>query len=170
MEHLKLTSNHSLNREYKLCILGEGAVGKTSLATQFIQGIFISKYDPTIEDVFKKIVEIDGKQFIVEILDTAGVENFTVMRDLYIENSDGFAIVYSITSLVTFNQLHLIYNQIMNIKKEQTAMVLVGNKVDLSHMKRIVHRDKGQTLADEWMCPFYETSAKDSINVDEVII
>ncbi|CAF1553983.1 unnamed protein product, partial [Rotaria sordida] len=166
----KLASNNSLNREYKLCIIGEGAVGKTSLATQFAQGIFISKYDPTIENVFRKTVEIDGKQFIVEILDAAGMENFTVMRDLYIQNSDGFVIVYSITSLVTFNQLHLIYNQIMNIKKQQPAMVLVGNKVDLSDMKRIVRRDKGQTLADKWMCPFYETSAKDPINVDEVII
>ncbi|CAF0995038.1 unnamed protein product [Rotaria sp. Silwood1] len=170
MGHLELVSNHSLNREYKLCILGEGAVGKTSLATQFVQGIFICKYDPTIEDVFKKTIEIDGKQSIIEILDTAGTEKFTAMRNLYIENSDGFVIVYSIISQVTFDQLHLVYNQIMNIKKEQPAIVLVGNKVDLSDTKRIVHRHKGQTLADEWMCPFYETSAKDSINVHEVII
>ncbi len=47
-------------------------------------------------------------------------------------------------------------------------MVLVGNKVDLSDEERVVHREKGQALADQWMCPFYETSAKDSVNVDQV--
>jgi hypothetical protein len=47
---------------------------------------------------------------------------------------------------------------------------LVGNKVDLSDTERTVQREKGQALADQWMCPFYETSAKNSINVDQVII
>jgi alanine-alpha-ketoisovalerate/valine-pyruvate aminotransferase len=49
-------------------------------------------------------------------------------------------------------------------------LVLVGNKVDLSDTGRVVNRERGQALADQWMCPFYETSAKNSINVDQVII
>ncbi|CAF3040817.1 unnamed protein product [Rotaria sp. Silwood2] len=170
MEHLKTSSNQSLNHEYTLCVFGEGAVGKTSLTTQFVEGVFTSKYHTTIEDVFKKTIEVDGKRFILEIVDTAGTENFTAMRDLNIQHSQGFAIVYSITSQATFDHLHYIYNQIMNIKKEQPAMVLVGNKIDLSGMKRAVHREKGQALADEWKCSFYETSAKDSINVHEIFI
>ena len=108
------------------------------------------------------------------------------MRDLYIRNGQGFVIVYSIISEDTFNQLHRIYNQFMTIKvrfysfihlniciskqKEQPALVLVGNKLDLANEQRIVQREKGQQLADQWMCPFYETSAKDSINVDQVNI
>ena len=108
------------------------------------------------------------------------------MRDLYIKNSDGFIIVYSIVSRGTFDELGQIYNQIMSIKvkefllisrderylkqKEQPAMILVGNKVDLSETERTISRDTGQTLADQWMCPFYETSAKTSINVEQVNI
>ncbi|CAF4920276.1 unnamed protein product, partial [Rotaria sp. Silwood2] len=72
MEHLKTSSNQSLNHEYTLCVLGEGAVGKTSLTTQFVEGVFTSKYHTTIEDVFKKTIEVDGKRFILEIVDTAG--------------------------------------------------------------------------------------------------
>jgi hypothetical protein len=53
---------------------------------------------------------------------------------------------------------------------EQPALVLVGNKIDLSDMERVVDREKGQALANQWMCPFYETSAKNSINVDQVVI
>ncbi|CAF1507174.1 unnamed protein product [Rotaria sp. Silwood1] len=170
MEDLQVISNNDFNQEYKLCVLGQGAVGKTSLAIKFVDGVFISRYDPTIEDVYKKTIEIDEKQFSVEILDTAGTEIFTVMRDLYIRNSKGFAIIYSIASQSTFDQVQLFYNQIMNIKKEQPALVLVGNKVDLSKTERIVHREKGQTLADQWMCPFYETSAKHSINVNQIFM
>jgi putative ribosome biogenesis GTPase RsgA len=49
-------------------------------------------------------------------------------------------------------------------------LILVANKVDLSDRERVVHREKGQALADQWMCPFYEASAKNSINVDQVNI
>lgn len=107
------------------------------------------------------------------------------MRDLYIRNSDAFILVYSIVSQITFDQIEIIYNQIRNCKvsrvfylfeieinlkqKDQPAIVLVGNKLDLSPNERIVSRDRGQMLADQWMCPFYETSAKISINVQQVI-
>nr|XP_061803451.1 ras-related protein Rap-1A isoform X3 [Nerophis lumbriciformis] len=59
-------------REYKLVVLGSGGVGKSALTVQFVQGIFVEKYDPTIEDSYRKQVEVDGQQCMLEILDTAG--------------------------------------------------------------------------------------------------
>lgn len=59
-------------REYKLVVLGSGGVGKSALTVQFVQGIFVEKYDPTIEDSYRKKVEVDNEQCILEILDTAG--------------------------------------------------------------------------------------------------
>lgn len=59
-------------REYKLVVLGSGGVGKSALTVQFVQGIFAEKYDPTIEDSYRKQVEIDSQQCMLEILDTAG--------------------------------------------------------------------------------------------------
>lgn len=59
-------------REYKLVVLGSGGVGKSTLTVRFVQGVFIEKYDPTIEDSYRKKVEIDNEQCILEILDTAG--------------------------------------------------------------------------------------------------
>ncbi|CAF4443471.1 unnamed protein product, partial [Adineta steineri] len=93
------------------------------------------KYDATIEDVYKKTVEIDGKQYSLEILDTAGTEEFSAMRDLYVKNGHGFVLVYSITSQATFNDLDEFYDRIIRIKDieihGQPALVLVGNKSDL---------------------------------------
>jgi small GTP-binding protein len=59
-------------REYKIVVLGSGGVGKSALTVQFVQGIFVEKYDPTIEDCYRKQVEINGQQCMLEILDTAG--------------------------------------------------------------------------------------------------
>ncbi|CAD1475463.1 unnamed protein product [Heterotrigona itama] len=61
-------------REYKIVVLGSGGVGKSALTVQFVQGIFVEKYDPTIEDSYRKQVEVDGQQCMLEILDTAGTE------------------------------------------------------------------------------------------------
>ena len=82
--------------ECKIVLLGSGAVGKSSLTVQFVQGVFVEKYDPTIEDSYRKQIEVDGMACILEILDTAGTEQFASMRDLYIKNGQGFIFVYSI--------------------------------------------------------------------------
>lgn len=62
----------AIMREYKIVVLGSGGVGKSALTVQFVQGIFVEKYDPTIEDSYRKQVEVDGQQCMLEILDTAG--------------------------------------------------------------------------------------------------
>lgn len=71
-------------REYKIVVLGSGGVGKSALTVQFVQGIFVEKYDPTIEDSYRKQVEVDGQQCMLEILDTAGT--VSAHSDLYIQH------------------------------------------------------------------------------------
>ena len=71
-------------REYKIVVLGSGGVGKSALTVQFVQGIFVEKYDPTIEDSYRKQVEVDGQQCMLEILDTAGTVCISaVMRSVW---------------------------------------------------------------------------------------
>lgn len=70
-------------REYKIVVLGSGGVGKSALTVQFVQGIFVEKYDPTIEDSYRKQVEVDGQQCMLEILDTAGTVSYSV-RYIYL--------------------------------------------------------------------------------------
>ncbi|KAK0399567.1 hypothetical protein QR680_003111 [Steinernema hermaphroditum] len=155
-------------REYKIVVLGSGGVGKSALTVQFVQGIFVEKYDPTIEDSYRKQVEVDGQQCMLEILDTAGTEQFTAMRDLYMKNGQGFVLVYSITTQSTFNDLMDLRDQILRVKDtEDVPMILVGNKCDLED-ERVVGKDQGQNLARQFNSAFLETSAKAKINVHEV--
>ncbi|CAI9719653.1 ras-related protein Rap1 [Octopus vulgaris] len=158
----------STMREYKLVVLGSGGVGKSALTVQFVQGIFVEKYDPTIEDSYRKQVEVDGQQCMLEILDTAGTEQFTAMRDLYMKNGQGFLLVYSITAQSTFNDLQDLREQILRVKDtNDVPMLLVGNKCDLED-ERVVGKDQGTNLARQFNCGFLETSAKSKINVNEI--
>ncbi|CAF3809664.1 unnamed protein product [Rotaria magnacalcarata] len=138
---------------------------------QFVQGIFMPKYDPTIEDVYKITIEVDEKRYSIEILDTAGTDEFSAMKDMYVKDSHGFLLVYSITSQATFNDISGYYDRIVSVKDIDThgrpAIVLVGNKVDLEH-ERVITREAGQALASKWNCTFLETSAKDRANITEV--
>lgn len=155
-------------REYKIVVLGSGGVGKSALTVQFVQGIFVEKYDPTIEDSYRKQVEVDGQQCMLEILDTAGTEQFTAMRDLYMKNGQGFVLVYSITAQSTFNDLQDLREQILRVKdKDDVPMVLVGNKMDLE-AERVVGKEQGSNLARHFNCAFMETSAKAKIHVNDV--
>ena len=156
-------------REYKIVVLGSGGVGKSALTVQFVQGIFVEKYDPTIEDSYRKQVEVDGQQSMLGILDTAGTEQFTAMRDLYMKNGQGFVLVYSITAQSTFNDLTDLREQILRVKDaDDIPMVLVGNKCDLED-ERVVGKDQGMNMARQFgSCAFMETSAKAKIGVIDV--
>eukprot|EP00038_Savillea_parva_P025451 m.47746 g.47746 ORF g.47746 m.47746 type:complete len:191 (+) comp6924_c0_seq1:55-627(+) len=155
-------------KEYKLVVLGSGGVGKSALTVQFVQGIFVEKYDPTIEDSYRKQVEVDGQQCMLEILDTAGTEQFTAMRDLYMKNGQGFVLVYSITAQGTFGDLQELRDQILRVKdNDDVPLVLVGNKCDLEE-ERVVGREQGASQAKAFNCSFLEASAKNKINVNEI--
>jgi len=113
-------------KDYKIVVLGSGGVGKSALTVQFVQNIFVEKYDPTIEDSYRKQVEVDGTQCMLEILDTAGTEQFTAMRDLYMKNGQGFALVYSITSQSTLQDLQEIREQILRVKDTDDVPLVLG--------------------------------------------
>ncbi|CAF2928614.1 unnamed protein product [Rotaria sp. Silwood2] len=158
--------------DYIVCVFGSGGVGKSCLTIQFVQGIFMPKYDPTIEDVYKTTIEIDEKTYSLEILDTAGTDEFSAMKDLYVKDSQGFLLVYSITSQATFNDIQGYYDRIISVKDIDThgppAVVLVGNKIDLEK-ERVISRETGQALARRLNCAFLETSAKDRANITETM-
>ena len=155
-------------KEYKVVVLGSGGVGKSALTVQFVSGTFVEKYDPTIEDFYRKEIDVDGSPAVLEILDTAGTEQFASMRDLYIKNGQGFLLVYSIINAQTFIDVQPLRDQIARVKGGIASMiVLVGNKCDMEAERAVPSRD-GETLAAEWACPFFETSAKTSVNVHEM--
>ncbi|KAK2555937.1 Ras-related protein Rap-2a [Acropora cervicornis] len=155
-------------KEYKVVVLGSGGVGKSALTVKFVTGTFVEKYDPTIEDFYRKEIDVDNNPSILEILDTAGTEQFASMRDLYIKNGQGFLLVYSLLNRQTFMDLRPMRDQILRVKNSDSVpIILVGNKSDM-YEEREVSASEAKHLAEEWGCPHVETSAKTNSNVDEM--
>ena len=156
-------------REYKVVVLGSGGVGKSALTVQFVQNKFLEKYDPTIEDFYRKQIDVEDSPTMLEILDTEGTEQFTSMRELYVKTGNGFLLIYSITNRRTLEEIHPMRDQITQMRGYGVPIVLVGNKSDL-YMEREVSKEDGASVAEKWKCPFFETSAKTRNNVDDIFI
>merc|ERR1711871_1732508 len=153
--------------EYKIVVVGGGGVGKSALTIQLIQNNFIEEYDPTIEDSYRKQVTIDDETCLLDILDTAGQEEYSAMRDQYMRTGQGFLCVFAITSRSSFDEITSFREQILRVKDEdKVPMVLAGNKCDLEDERQVTTAE-GQDLAKSFACPFFETSAKSRINVEE---
>ncbi|XP_064826968.1 ras-related protein M-Ras-like isoform X1 [Oncorhynchus masou masou] len=101
---------------YKLVVVGDGGVGKSALTIQFFQKIFVPDYDPTIEDSYLKHTEIDAQWAILDVLDTAGQEEFSAMREQYMRTGDGFLIVFSVTDKASFEHLDRFHQLILRVK------------------------------------------------------
>jgi Ras-related protein Rap-1B len=104
-------------------------------------------------------------------LDTAGTEQFTAMRELYMKQGQGFLLVFSITSMSSLHELAELREQIIRIKDDPNVpLVIVGNKSDLEE-DRVVSRQRAYDLSQRWgNAPYYETSARRRANVDEVFV
>uniref|UniRef100_A0A6I8Q5C6 small monomeric GTPase n=3 Tax=Tetrapoda TaxID=32523 RepID=A0A6I8Q5C6_XENTR len=152
--------------EYKLVVVGAGGVGKSALTIQLIQNHFVDEYDPTIEDSYRKQVVIDGETCLLDILDTAGQEEYSAMRDQYMRTGEGFLCVFAINNTKSFEDIHQYREQIKRVKdSDDVPMVLVGNKCDLP--ARTVETRQAQDLARSYGIPYIETSAKTRQGVED---
>ncbi|NWH82457.1 RRAS2 protein, partial [Piaya cayana] len=153
--------------KYRLVVVGGGGVGKSALTIQFIQSYFVTDYDPTIEDSYTKQCVIDDRAARLDILDTAGQEEFGAMREQYMRTGEGFLLVFSVTDRGSFEEIYKFQRQILRVKdRDEFPMILVGNKADLDHQRQVT-QEEGQQLARQLKVTYMEASAKIRLNVDQ---
>ena len=167
-----MTSGNMVNFDYllKYIIIGDAAVGKSNLLLRYVHGQFKPEYQLTIGVEFgAKNIEISSKLVRIQIWDTAGQENFRSITRAYYKNSVCALVVYDISSRDSFNNVMSWIEDCKNQSPKTIFMVLVGNKCDLED-KRQVSYEEGKELADKNQLLFFESSAKDGINVDEIFL
>lgn len=159
------------DKQYKVVMLGSGAVGKSAITVQMVSGHFLSSYDPTIEDSYRTTINVNNQDIILNILDTAGQEEFYALRDQYMRSGDGYIIVFSITSITSFLEVNSIkeqLNMILDVDDNTLIpIILVGNKCDLEEYRQVQSSD-AQRLAEEWRVKYFETSAKNKTNINRI--
>ncbi|KAH7815396.1 Ras2 [Monocercomonoides exilis] len=157
-----------MTMDMKIVILGGGGVGKSNIAIQFVMKKFIPEYDPTVEDQYRMQTTVDDKTVYLDILDTAGQEEFTGLQDNYILNGDGFILVYAIDSRPSFDEVRKIRDRILSVKeKEKVPIVICANKQDLPSQYHQVSSQEGKDMSKSFGCQVLETSAKERVNVTE---
>eukprot|EP01061_Rhynchopus_euleeides_P016329 TRINITY_DN27607_c0_g1_i1.p1 TRINITY_DN27607_c0_g1~~TRINITY_DN27607_c0_g1_i1.p1 ORF type:complete len:185 (+),score=70.46 TRINITY_DN27607_c0_g1_i1:118-672(+) len=167
-----------MSEEVKIVVIGAAATGKSSLTMQFVQGTHNEEYVPTIEDTYKKSAEVEGKASTLTIIDTAGLEEYRAMFDLYLDKGDGFLIVYNVLDASSFAEAKLMHEALVRRRSDMrwdtvseghhVPIVLVGNKVDQVGRKvQQVEREDAVNTAHSWRGKYYETSVKSRKGVEE---
>jgi len=154
--------------QFKLVLLGESAVGKSSLVLRFVKGQFHEYQESTIGAAFlTQTVCLDDTTVKFEIWDTAGQERYHSLAPMYYRSAQAAIVVYDLTNQDTFNRAK---NWIKELKRQAPAEIVIalaGNKADLNS-KRVVETEVAQAYADENGLIFMETSAKTAMNVNDI--
>jgi Ras-related protein Rab-6A len=161
---------HSRKYVYKLSLIGDNAVGKTSMAQRYVYGIFKPDYKATIGTyISKKECEFKelGTSVRFMIWDLAGQSQFERLWPDYLTDSRAGIIVFDITNKDSFENVKKWYNIITRVALPNIVLILVGNKVDLNS-SRVVSTEEGIELAKELGIYYIETSAKTSENIEDV--
>uniref|UniRef100_A0A8B9GKC7 GTP-binding protein Rheb n=1 Tax=Astyanax mexicanus TaxID=7994 RepID=A0A8B9GKC7_ASTMX len=136
----------------KIAVLGYRSVGKSSLTIQFVEGQFVDSYDPTIENTFTKMITVNGQEYHLQLVDTAGQDEYSIFPQTYSIDINGYILVYSVTSNKSFEVVKVIHEKLLD---------MVG-KV------HVISCEEGKALAESWNAAFMESSAKENQTAVEV--
>lgn len=153
--------------QIKLLMIGDSGVGKTCLLLRYANDSFSPTFITTIGIDFKiKNIEIDDKRVKLQIWDTAGQERFRTITTSYFRGAQGIVLVYDVTDRRSFESIRNWISQIQQHADVHVNKILVGNKCDMLDEK-VVSTEEGQKLASEFGMKFWETSAKNDVNVEQ---
>ncbi|UCD01007.1 MAG: GTP-binding protein [Promethearchaeota archaeon] len=154
---------------FKITILGDAAVGKTSLINQFVEGSFQEDYKPTLgANIVRKDVNFDNTRVRLIMWDLAGQEKYRVVRSMYFQGCEGALLVYDVTRYHTLESINSKWlRDFKKHVKKKGAYILIGNKIDLKD-QRVIPTERGKELAAKIKAShFIETSAKLGENIEE---
>jgi len=151
----------------KLLILGDSATGKSAIMDRFCESVFSTNHIATIGVDFKyKTVDCEGKRIKLQIWDTAGQEKFRSIVQTYYKGAMGIVLTYAINDRKSFKNVEMWMKEIQTNAAKGVVVLLVGNKIDLT--TRVIEEAEGKQMAQKYGVKFFETSAKDGTNIDDL--
>lgn len=152
--------------ECRIVMLGPGGCGKSAITIRYVAGNFVGKYDPTIEDSYRKQVEVDQEPVMLDILDTAGQDEYSALRDQYTKTGHGFMLVFCVDRPETLRLMNMFYTKITRVTQmSRPPVLLIGNKCDLVKERLVERAEATQFARDILRTNYIETSAKTNTNI-----
>ncbi|CAF1135555.1 unnamed protein product [Adineta steineri] len=153
----------------RIVVLGATKVGKTCLCQQFLQQKFLPEHKETVDEMYRIELSLVDRRIILEILDTAGIDEFPVMRRIAIAHGDAFLIMYAVNDTYSFDiaqQMRQLVYEIKGDSETPIPMVIVANKCDLDIERREITRDYAETIVrDQWKSTLIETTCHERESV-----
>jgi len=163
-----MSYNYNYDYLFKLVIIGDSGVGKSSILTQFTDRIYADDYISTIGIDFKiRTIDLDGKIVKLQLWDTTGQERFRTITTSYYRGSHGIIIVYDVCNRQSFNRVP---NWLGEVRKYvDVPLLLIGNKIDIKQTIEVT-TEEGEKMAKDLGMAFVETSAKSNINITHAFL
>ncbi|MFX1406253.1 MAG: Rab family GTPase [Promethearchaeota archaeon] len=159
-------------KEFKVCIFGDGGVGKTTLTHRYLTGVFEDSYKTTIGmDFYIKKLEINGNKLSMQIWDFAGEEKFRFLLKSAVIGAHGTIFMYDITRYLTFKNLNdwiNVFKETNEIEKQKISTVLVGAKLDLQEARAVTEENAIEFSKNKGFNSFFECSSKTGEQVNKI--
>ncbi len=154
--------------QFRLILIGDSTVGKSSLLRQFKEGAYSPDISLTVGvDFHARLIHVDGQAIKLQLWDTAGQDRFRAIVRAYYRNAVGGLLVFDITNRESFANLTVWFEDAQqNAERHHLVFVLVGNKTD-QQRHREVSKEEGMKYAEDHDMEYIETSAKSATNVEE---
>jgi small GTP-binding protein len=157
---------------YKVCIFGDGGVGKTTLTHRFLEGVFKETYQLTIGmDFYVRKLEVDGRKISLQIWDFAGEEKFRFLLPGAVSGAKGCIFMFDITRYSTFKNLTnwlSVFDEVNEKEKQSPSTILVGSKLDLEGLRAINKEEANKFTKAYHFQEYIECSSKTGENVDKI--
>ena len=155
---------------YKVLLLGDSTVGKTCFLLRYCDKAFEDAHLTTVglDYRLKNMVLKNEKNVKLQIWDTAGQDRFRAITKNYYKGANGIILIYDVTNLQSYENVKNWIAQIKESANQNVIIYLVGNKIDIKEEDRCVKTEDGKKLAEEFKLPFFESSAKNGININEI--
>jgi len=155
---------------FKVVLLGEGAVGKTSLILRFSENQFAPNHISTLQASFHdKKIDVDGRQVNIHLWDTAGQERFHALGPIYYRDSHGAVLVYDITDEDSFKKVQRWVMELRKMLGNEVCLYICGNKVDCENDRHVLRRD-AESYSASVGAKHFETSAKFNKGIDKMFL
>lgn len=162
------SDNEILQVSYKLVILGDIAVGKSSIAQRFVNGKFGTLHEPTIGALFlTKKINIQNYVAKFEIWDTAGQERYHALTPMYYRNANAAVVVFDVTNPQSYERAQKWVSELLEKANSGIIIAICGNKVDLDENRK-VNSDEVKKYAEQIGSFYIEVSAKINLNIDKL--
>jgi len=157
-------------------MVGCGGVGKSALTIQFMYDEFVADYEPSKVSNYRKKILLDDEKVFIDIVDTAGEEEYAAVRDNLIRSGEGFLCIFSVMDKYSYVWTQDFREQVLRVKgadattAKDIPFLLVGNKCDVDGAERQVSEAEALQMADKMGVRYMETSAKTRQNLEEVFL